>query len=179
MITLAAAFALPMTVASGAPLPGRDLIVFAAYVVVLVTLLVQGVTFAPLLRRLRLESDDSEQTVLRSEAWVSTLQAGMTRLEQLIECGEVDPRVAESLRHNLTARLERDKTKLAILTEDPEAFRSPTYESAVQARREVLEAQRDELLRWREAGWLPDSSMRVLQRDLDHEERLLPMPPAE
>ncbi|MGH3444087.1 MAG: hypothetical protein ACRDPB_01815 [Nocardioidaceae bacterium] len=33
------------------------------------------------------------------------------------------------------------------------------------------------LLRWRDAGRLPDSSMRILQRELDHAERLLPMPP--
>ena len=64
-----------------------------------------------------------------------------------------------------------------FLNEGPEALRSPAYESAAQARREVLDAQRDELLRWRDAGRLPDSSMRILQRELDHEERLLPMPP--
>jgi CPA1 family monovalent cation:H+ antiporter len=51
------------------------------------------------------------------------------------------------------------------------------HEAAAQARRDVLDAQRDELLRWRDAGRLPDTSLRILQRELDHEERLLPMPP--
>jgi NhaP-type Na+/H+ and K+/H+ antiporter len=44
----------------------------------------------------------------------------------------------------------------------------------VAARREVIDAQREELLRWRDAGQLPDSSLRVLERELDHEERTLP-----
>jgi len=44
----------------------------------------------------------------------------------------------------------------------------------VQARRAVIAAQREELLRWRDAGHLPDSSLRILERELDHEERTLP-----
>jgi monovalent cation/hydrogen antiporter len=34
--------------------------------------------------------------------------------------------------------------------------------------------QRDELLRWRDLGRLPDESLRILERELDHEEGLLP-----
>jgi CPA1 family monovalent cation:H+ antiporter len=38
----------------------------------------------------------------------------------------------------------------------------------------VIEAQRHELLRWRDVGRLPDESLRKLERELDHEEGLLP-----
>jgi monovalent cation/hydrogen antiporter len=41
-------------------------------------------------------------------------------------------------------------------------------------RRAVIDAQRDELLRWRDADRLSDEGLRVLERELDHEERLLP-----
>ena len=44
----------------------------------------------------------------------------------------------------------------------------------MQARRSVIDAQREELLRWRDAGHLPDASLRILERELDHEERTLP-----
>ena len=40
----------------------------------------------------------------------------------------------------------------------------------------VIDAQHEELLRWRDAGRLPDASLRVLQRELDHAERTLPVP---
>ncbi len=51
---------------------------------------------------------------------------------------------------------------------------TPEYQAAVRARRAIIDAQREELLRWRDAGHLPDSSLRVLERELDHEERTLP-----
>jgi len=48
--------------------------------------------------------------------------------------------------------------------------------AALEARRAVIDAQREELLRWRDAGRLPDASLRILQRELDHEERIFPGP---
>jgi len=47
---------------------------------------------------------------------------------------------------------------------------------AVRARRALIDAEHEEMLRWRDAGRLPDESLRVLQRELDHEERTLPVP---
>jgi monovalent cation/hydrogen antiporter len=51
---------------------------------------------------------------------------------------------------------------------------SPHYEAAVRLRRAVIASQRQELLHWRDVGRLPDESLRILERELDHEERLLP-----
>ena len=51
---------------------------------------------------------------------------------------------------------------------------SPQYEAALRLRRAVIDAQREELLRWRDVGRLPDESLRTLERELDHEEGLLP-----
>ena len=177
VITLAAAFAIPRTVDGGGPFPARDLLLFAAYVLVLLTLVAQGVTFGPLLRRLGLRSNVSEQALLRNQARTASVEAGLARLDQLVEDDAVDTRVADSIRANLSSRLQRYRARLAFLNEGAEAMRSPDYEAAAQARRDVIDAQRDELLRWRDAGRLPDTSMRILQRELDHEERLLPMPP--
>jgi CPA1 family monovalent cation:H+ antiporter len=64
--------------------------------------------------------------------------------------------------------------------EDPSPAAAPDspgtsdYEAALHARRAVIGAQREELLRWRDAGHLPDASLRILERELDHEERTLP-----
>jgi CPA1 family monovalent cation:H+ antiporter len=51
---------------------------------------------------------------------------------------------------------------------------SQHYEAALRIRRAAIEAQREELLRWRDTGTLPDAELRVLERELDHEEGLLP-----
>lgn len=45
---------------------------------------------------------------------------------------------------------------------------------AVRVRREMIGAERSELLSWRDSGRLPDATMRVLERELDHEEGLPP-----
>lgn len=50
---------------------------------------------------------------------------------------------------------------------------SPAFESALSARHRVVDVQREELLRWRDAGRLPDASLRILERELDHEEYAL------
>jgi len=46
VVSLAAALALPLTVENGSPFPGRDLILFLTFVVILATLVVQGPEFA-------------------------------------------------------------------------------------------------------------------------------------
>lgn len=177
VITLAAAFAIPVTVgSSGAPFPGRDLLLFSAYLLVLVTLLGQGVTFRPLLRKLGLGSNLYEQARLRNEARTAAVDAALTRLDQLAEEDSLPEQVTDNIRRNLTIRRQRYRNRLAFLDDDPDALRSPGYEAAARARRDVLDAQREELLRWRDAGRLPDASLRILQRELDHEERTLPLP---
>ena len=52
-VTIAAALLIPLETDSGAPLPGRDLIVFFAFAVVLATLVGQGLTLPGLIRVLR------------------------------------------------------------------------------------------------------------------------------
>src|SRR5207244_9952266 len=59
-VSLAAALALPLRTDAGTAFPGRSLIVFLAFAVILVTLVVQGLTLPPLIRVLRLEDDGME-----------------------------------------------------------------------------------------------------------------------
>jgi CPA1 family monovalent cation:H+ antiporter len=40
-------------------------------------------------------------------------------------------------------------------------------------RQQMIEAEREELLRWRDAGRLPETELRALEHELDYEERLL------
>jgi len=45
--------------------------------------------------------------------------------------------------------------------------------SEVAARRALVDAQPDELLRWRDAGRQPEAGLRGLERELDHTEHPL------
>src|SRR5207245_8661085 len=74
VISLAAAIALPTTLANGAPFAQRDLIIFLTFGVILVTLVLQGLTLPPLVRLLGLagsagrhaEEDDARRMILET-----------------------------------------------------------------------------------------------------------------
>ena len=104
------------------------------------------------------------------------MRAGLSRLDQIAADGDAPEPALAALRASLDHKARRYQQLLDRLeaTEDAELSASPGYEAALQARRAVIDAQREELLRWRDAGHLPDSSLRILERELDHEERTLP-----
>jgi Na+/H+ antiporter len=171
VITLAAAFALPLDT------PYRDVLEFSAYLLVLITLLGQGVTFAPLLRLLGLRADVVDAARLRNQARSAAVGAALARLDQVAEEDHLPEQSVAEVRRSLLARQQRYQRRLAYLEDNPDGGQSEAYQRAARVRRGIIDAQHEELLRWRDAGRLPDESLRVLQRELDHEERTLPMPP--
>jgi CPA1 family monovalent cation:H+ antiporter len=60
-VSLAAALALPLETAAGAPLPGRELIQFITFALILVTVVGQGLTLPWLIRRLGVVEDGAEE----------------------------------------------------------------------------------------------------------------------
>jgi len=178
VITLAAIFTLPLTTNSGAPFPDRDLLLFCAFVVVLVTLVGQGITFAPLVRMLGLRANEADKVRLRNEARSASVQAALDRLDEIDheKHDDIEDVAIEAMRKQLGHRLERYQRRLDLLdkSDSDEVPVSPQYEAGLRVRRSVIDAQREELLRWRDADRLSDEGLRVLERELDHEERLLP-----
>jgi CPA1 family monovalent cation:H+ antiporter len=182
VISLAAAFTIPLATDAGAPFPSRDLLLFCTFLVVLVTLVGQGTTFAPLVRALGVRADAADQARLRNEARAAAVQAGLDRLAEMSaqRHDDVDDHAIATIRDQLGARLDRYRRRLDLLAGagDGEIPYNPRYEAAVRVRRAVLDAEREELLRWRDAGRLPEEGLRVLERELDHEEGLLPARPS-
>jgi Na+/H+ antiporter len=178
VISLAAIFTLPLVTSDGTPFPDRDLLLFCTFVVVLVTLVGQGLTFAPLVRALGLRANDNDQARLRNEARSASVEVALTALDELEaeEHDDIPVPVIETMRGQLRHRLTRYQGRIALLQETDSANLpvSPRYEAALHVRRVAIDVQREELLRWRDAGRLPDEGLRVLERELDHEERLLP-----
>ena len=178
VISLAAVFTLPLTAAGGRPFPDRDLLLFCTYVVVVVTLVGQGVTFGPIVRALGVRADPADLASVRNEARAASVQAGLTRLEQLAADPDLPLHELAGLRSTLEIRLRRYQGSSADGDGDDGPDVAPPgsleHEAVLLARRAVIDAEREELLRWRDAGWLPDSSLRVLERELDHDERSFP-----
>ena len=167
-VSLAAALAIPITTDAGAPFPDRDLIVFLAFVVIFVTLVGQGLTLAPLVRRLGL-MDDGEEEREERVARQRVAEAGIGRIDELGEPDWISPESVQRARNVLDYRARRFG---ALAGGDGDG-----YEERTDAWRRLMydlyDAQRVELVQLRNRGEISDEVRRKIERDLDLEESRL------
>jgi CPA1 family monovalent cation:H+ antiporter len=178
VITLAAAFALPIE-AHGAGFPERDLLLLCAYAVVIVTLVGQGLTLGPLLRKLGLGTPERDEREMRAAARVAAIDSALRRLEEIGSEEDPDSTVVARMGALYRDRRRRAGERLAWIADpSPEESREDMIEAFGRFRRALLDAEREELVRWRDTGRITDSAFRALQRELDHEEGMLSLPTA-
>ena len=161
-VSLAIALALPLQLPSGQPFPYRAELQFITFVAVVLGLLLQGLTLAPLIRLLGLRDDGTVERETQ-RARLAATRAAHARLESLLEESWVPRNEAERLRETLRERLQ------FLESPTPPAQWAPY----LRMMREVIEAQRRELLRLRDAGAIGDEARRAVERDLDLEEASL------
>jgi monovalent cation/hydrogen antiporter len=94
VVTLVAALALPQN------FPERDRLIFIAFVVISVTLLLQGLTLPWLVRRLGVSASDDERFEAEQRLIRRAREAGFQRLDELRERGDVEDDVIDQAREN-------------------------------------------------------------------------------
>lgn len=164
VVSLAAALALPLAAADGRPLPLREQIILLTFVVILVTLVLQGLSLAPLVRRLDLPED---QTLEREEVQARdhAVRAALDRLAQLQSREQgVEEQLADLRRH-----YEDRARVIAERREEMPASSSLADAAFKRARYETLTAERLALLGLRDRGAISDEVLLVLERELDLE----------
>src|SRR5439155_18051243 len=82
-VSLAAALALPLHTDAGAPLPGRDLIQFITFALILVTVVGEGLTLPFLIRRLGVIEDGAEEEDEEIRARLVIARAALERVDEL------------------------------------------------------------------------------------------------
>ncbi len=141
----------------------------------LVTLVGQGLTFRPLLRRLGLRANAAEEAQVRHDARLASLGAALATVNDVQSSHQIPAEVADGLRSTIRRRADRARTRISMLEESEGVLTpSPELQTLIMAQHAVIEAQREELVRWRDSGRLPDEGLRRLQLELDLEERALP-----
>jgi monovalent cation/hydrogen antiporter len=164
VIALAAAISVPEMLGDGRS-ETRNLIVFLAFCVILVTLVLQGLTLPVLIRRLGLvgiAGMDPEE----KEARRIVLQAAMHHLE---EGRKRDGRDAEHLYDDL---IHRYRHKLAAVgggedAGDLEAVDKETITRLRSILEDALQAERRTLISLRDKGRIGDDVLRTMERELD------------
>lgn len=183
VVSLAAALSLPLTVAGGAPFPGRDLILFLTFSVILATLVVQGLSLPPLMRRLGVGDDVEAARQEEAGARVQAIEAALGRLDQLaLEEWTRDDGVDYMRNYYGKRRLVVDAQFGRVDHEHPEDGHQhePGRDHAEQHRerldgmnrlkQEMLSAERAMVIRLRNQGTIGDEVMHRIERDLDLEE---------
>jgi monovalent cation/hydrogen antiporter len=154
--SLIIALSLPLVASAGYPLPGRNEVVFITFVVILVTLVLQGFTLSPLIRLLGIVGDDEEDQEL-ARARSASADAGAAALDRLQSAGG-DPRLVAELGH------------LAVLRSVAPGSASS---SLARLRLSMIATEREAVIAMRDRNEISDDVMHKLLGEFDHEELLL------
>jgi CPA1 family monovalent cation:H+ antiporter len=165
VVPLAAALSIPLTTASAAALPQRDLVLVLAAAAIVISLIVQGFTLEPLARFAGFGPASTadplhEETVAR----LRMAEAGLARLDEVAESDTAPDEVIDRLRTGLQARIGNTRTRIN---------RAPDTEPGVLSERELqselIAAENAELSRLFDAGTISATTRLRLQRNLDLE----------
>jgi monovalent cation/hydrogen antiporter len=174
VVSLAAAFGVPMTTLSGAPFPGRPQLVFLTFVVVIGTLLLHGLTLPWLIRRLGVQGDEARtDAIAAAAAQDKAARAAADRLDELLaeeEVTDVHERAADVLRGWNTRRRNAAWERLG---RDEEEIGESPASAFRRLRLEMLAAERATFIAERDNGQIDDEVLREVLRGLDLEEATL------
>jgi monovalent cation/hydrogen antiporter len=167
VVTLALALAIPTEVEGGGPFPDRNLVVFLAFSVIVVSLVGEGLTLPLLIRRLGLTADDDGPAGDGRQALARLSEVALDHLDA------IDPEI-DGVPAELVERLrERYRTRLAHLSQRDEDGQPDSTRAYADLVSDLLGAQREELRRLRERGGVTPEVARRLAHDLDVEEARL------
>jgi CPA1 family monovalent cation:H+ antiporter len=177
VVSLAAAFAVPMTTLAGAPFPGRAHIVFLTFVVVIGTLLLHGLTLPWVIRVFGIFGNDAQRdAIAMAGAQDRAARSAAEKLDELLveqrQQGRIDvhEHAAKVLEHWNERRRNAAWERLG--RSDEEIGESPAS-AFRRLRLEMLAAERKTFIDERDAGRIDDEVLRTALRGLDLEEATL------
>jgi CPA1 family monovalent cation:H+ antiporter len=163
-ISLAAA----LSITTG--IPGRAQVIFLTFIVILVTLLGQGLTLPALIRALRLP-DGREWSPAEAIARLEAAQSALDRLDELEEQHRIGEEPLRRLRDLYRARFRQC---VAVIGGEkaPDTAQDQRMRYG-DVRRDLIQSERVAVLGLRNDGKVSQDIQRLIERDLDLEEARL------
>lgn len=166
VVSLAVALSLPQKMANGQPFPGRDMIIFVTFVVILATLVGQGLTLPLLIRRLGVKAEgdvaDKELSIRLQIA-----QAARGKLNAIAETGQYPDTAVDIVRGHYEERIAHLE-KLRNHTQPTEEGGLDGELPAIQElKSSLLKFEQKELQRLRDGGEVEAPMARNIQKDVD------------
>jgi monovalent cation/hydrogen antiporter len=169
-VSLAAALALPLALADGTPFPNRDLILFVAFGVILITLVGMGLSLSVVVRWLGVAEIGRSEQIAAHQAEIAArrdaLDAALKSLDGIAEERDVSDDVLKLLRARHDVRLNQLPDSL-----DPD--RHDVSATGTELTRELIAAERKFIHVPLRDGKITDETRRRIERDLDLEEASL------
>lgn len=166
IVSLAAALAIPLTTSDGRPFPNRDLILVLAFLVVLVTLVGQGLTLPWVVRALGLaNAGRREQLAQRAEEFQARREA-IAAAGKRLEALAADPDVPADVIARLRAHHHQRLTQICMRADEREEQRK-RIATGDEFELLLIAAERDLLNEKYRRGNLKDETRRRLERELD------------
>jgi monovalent cation/hydrogen antiporter len=169
VVSLAAALAIPYTIASGAPFPHRNLIIFVVFGVIIVTLIGQGLMLPSVVRGLGLSHLGSQERKGEIEAELAARQQALREVDQQLEKFAAERKLPQNVVELLRTRnLSRNQ----ILPRDMgDGLARMRLSAAVK--RELIDTERAFIYRLLRVGKISDDARRRIEYELDLEEASL------
>jgi CPA1 family monovalent cation:H+ antiporter len=169
-VSLAAALAIPLETDGGAPFPQRDLIIFLAWSVIAITIILPGLTLPKLIALANVYDDEETVAEQEARARLAAADAALARLDELGGEEWVRDETHDRMRMVYDFRKRRFAARLDGGDDGDIERGSLAYQ---QLRRKILDAERAEIIRQRNRGLITDEIMRRIERDLDLEDARL------
>jgi NhaP-type Na+/H+ or K+/H+ antiporter len=160
VVSLAAAFALPLALTDGTTFPGRNYILFLTFSVILATLVLQGLTLPLLIRKLRIKGDN----VTDEEARLEANQAALALIGPVAENHGFPSDVINRLRAEYDERIEQLQLRAGNPEDCSGEIATPQYQ---RLQYDALQNERQTIIRLRNEHVINDEALRRIQRDLD------------
>jgi CPA1 family monovalent cation:H+ antiporter len=163
VVSLAAAFALPIVLANRQPFPGRSYILFLTFCVILTTLVFQGLTLPILIRKLGVEDDgviDNEER----EARLQANEAAVDFIEQKALEEHYPDEVMVRVRAEYCDRIAQLNACCQESGNPGGEVATPIYQRLQHG---ALQIERQTIIALRNSQQINDEALRRIQRDLD------------
>lgn len=172
IVSLAAALAIPLSTASGAPFPHRDLILFLAFAVIVVTLIGQGLAMPRVILWLGLDARGSEERLVSTSEELATrrltTETALGRIDELANDLDVPEHAVAPLRAHYGAQLRQLEYRSAS-----DADEQRLGELTLDLELRLVEAERQQLYALMCAGEVEDEVRRRIENELDLREARL------
>jgi Na+/H+ antiporter len=165
VVSLAAALAIPLTIEGGAAFPYRDLILFATFGVIIVTLIGQGLMLPNVIRWLGLAAHSTAEQRAERQAELDARSEAIRAAREHLDRIAAERGLSEDVVAFLNARHEHRER---LMPADLDGMAATRVRNDL--RLELIAAERDFLYGLLRSGKITDESRRRLERDLDLEE---------